>query len=79
MFIPQKKGELNIKVENFGTIEATAVVYTINEEGKLKEVSSSQIPCKVDIPEEGKDYFIAIKDRWDANASPDLMKVIFTY
>ncbi len=78
-FSPQKKASLNVKGKDLGKIEATVVVYVLDEDSELKEITTSKIPGKVEIPEAGKDYYIAIKDKWNEKASPDLMEIMFTY
>ncbi|MDD2634398.1 MAG: hypothetical protein PHW82_02745 [Bacteroidales bacterium] len=78
-FTPLKKASLSVKGKDFGQIEAILVVYTLDDAGELEEISSSQIPGKVEIPKAEKDYYIAIKDRWNEKASPELMEIIFAY
>jgi hypothetical protein len=74
-----KKAILNIKGKGFGDVEPYAVLYVLNEEYDLEEVDAVEIPGDLTIPEAGKDYYIAIKDRWDGNASSEPMELIFTF
>ncbi|MDD2386821.1 MAG: hypothetical protein PHP52_08565 [Bacteroidales bacterium] len=51
----------------------------LDANGALEEISSFEIPGIIEIPQSGRDYYIAIKDDWNLNPSPELIKIIFTY
>jgi hypothetical protein len=51
---------LNIKGKDFGDIEPYAVLYKVDEDNELKEVSTATIPGDLEIPEGSIEYYVSL-------------------
>ncbi len=78
-FSPSAAGTLIIEGKNFGNIEVAGTIFVLDEDNELDDIETIDIPGKFEIEEAGKNYYIGIKDRWDGNASPDMIEIVFSY